>query len=91
MKKKTVKRNIVDWCETCGSHYGLTASHLLKMNSIKNRKNYDYNNVSNYFTQCLTCHMEYEKLNKDQRYWYMVNRGKSEYANRIKRLIDGTH
>lgn len=52
-----------DKCETCDSITGLTASHFVKKNSVSKTKikDYDYNSQENYFTQCIKCHMNFEK------------------------------
>lgn len=77
-------------CETCGTPSGLTRSHFVKNNSVHKTKlkNYDYESSRNYFIQCLTCHIFYEKLNKNSRIRYMLSIGMKKYANRIKWLIN---
>ena len=89
VKKKTKPKKlpIGEWCETCGTAYGLTASHFLKKNSIANIKEYDYNDRQNYFTQCLTCHMSYEKLNKESRIQFLLDKGFLQYYLRAKRIM----
>lgn len=82
---------MITWCETCGATSGLTRSHFVKNNSVHKNKatHYDYENPENWFIQCLTCHMEYEKLSKISRYKYMLDRRLVKYANRISWLING--
>lgn len=83
-------------CETCGSMSGLTASHYVKKNSVHKSiySNYNYESCENYFTQCLECHMEYEKLPVRAktagivtRQEYMLKHGFERYAQRIEYLI----
>ena len=77
------------YCETCGSNYGLTRSHFVKTNSVSSTRfdEYDYNSPDNWFTQCINCHMGYEKLSKQARVKYLTDRRLTKYANRAVYLI----
>ena len=89
-------------CETCGAYSGLTISHFVKDNSVAKTKRdqYDYSDPINFFTQCLTCHIEFEKLpvhNKfciktrfdkvQTRQEYLISKNLNDYAKRVKELI----
>lgn len=101
-KKKTSNFNLKERCETCGSLSSLTHSHFVKENSVHKSHEYDYESPENYFTQCLTCHMNYERLpvrKKLVRSFYLNNRtltrqeylmrkGLFDYAERIEYLIN---
>jgi len=78
-----------EYCETCGAVSGLTKSHFVKKNSVAKTKSkdYDYTDRINYFTQCLTCHIEYEQKNKNARFEYLIERRLVKYAARVKWLI----
>lgn len=89
-------------CETCGANNSLTRSHFVKKNSVHDSHEYDYESESNWFTQCIHCHMAYERLpvrkKLDRGYYgnnrtvtrqeYMMRKGLVEYANRIEVLIN---
>ena len=90
------KFNLKDRCETCRSISGLTPSHLIKKNHVGEGWTYDYSDPRNYFTQCLECHMEYEKLGTkrkiafpdlETRQDYLRAKGLWELAARVDRLI----
>lgn len=83
-------------CETCGTKDGLTASHFVKKNSVHKSKYdlYNYDSCENYFTQCIKCHMEYEKLGTRKKFSdqttrqdYMRLRGFEVYAKRVEYWI----
>jgi len=75
-------------CEECGVTSGLTKSHFVKKNSVAKTKRdkYDYLDRKNYMTQCLGCHMEFEKLNKHDRVKALAKINQ-KYARRAKWLI----
>lgn len=104
MKKKKVSLgcHLKTSCETCGAYSGLTISHFVKENSVAKTKRdqYDYSDPKNFMTQCLTCHMKYEKLpvhNKfciktrfdkvQTRQEYLISKNLNDYAKRVKELI----
>lgn len=88
-------------CETCGTRQSLTASHFVKENHVhkshrvKYDLEYDYESADNYFTQCIKCHMEYEKLGTKKKFpdqvtrqEYMRERGFEAYARRIEYWVN---
>jgi len=103
MKNKVkTKFELKERCETCGNTSGLTRSHFVKERSVHDSHEYDYEAKENWFTQCIHCHMAYERLpirkkldrgfhgnNRTvTRQEYMMRKGLFEYANRIEVLIN---
>ena len=94
--KKKIEFDLRERCQTCRKISGLTPSHLIKENHVGKGWAYDYADPKNYFTQCLECHMAYEKLgtkckpafpNLDTRQDYLRAHGLWELAARVDRLI----
>jgi hypothetical protein len=58
-----LKFKLKEKCETCNSCSGLTRSHFVKESSVHKTKSkfYDYESPENWFTQCLQCHVNYER------------------------------
>lgn len=70
-------------CITCGTPNNLTPSHAFK------RHVYDPSDKFLIFPQCLKCHTAYELLNKTDRVKYWQDRGRSDIADRMQKILDG--